>query len=81
MESKNEIKRLTIYVWGEWFIIVGLLLSMYVIKSTANNIEKSINEIEKNIVLQRESCNAMTVRMDNIDQKLTDVKKLIEGEW
>ena len=81
MGSENEIKRLTFYIWGQWLIIISLLVSMYVIKSDIKDVNKSLESIEKNIVAQRESCNGITVHMDNIDQKLTDVKKLIEGEW
>lgn len=81
MGSENEVKRLTFYIWGQWLIIISLLVSMYVIKSDIKNLNKSIESIEKSIVYQQESCNGVSVRIDNVDQKLTEIKKLIEGEW
>ena len=62
MGSENEIKRLTFYIWGQWLIIISLLVYMYVIKSDIKNANKSIESIEKSIISQQESCNGVKIR-------------------
>ena len=81
MGSENEIKRLSIFIWIQWFVIVLLVILAFVLVRDIRTINKSIDNIEKSIVSQQESCNGVSVRIDNVDQKLTEIKKLIEGEW
>jgi hypothetical protein len=81
MGSENEIKRLSIFIWIQWFVIVLLVILAFVLVRDIRTINKSIDNIEKSIVAQQESCNGVSVRIDNVDQKLTEIKKLIEGEW
>ena len=81
MGSENEIKRLSIFIWIQWFVIVLLVILAFVLVRDIRTINKSIDNIEKIIVAQQESCNGVSVRIDNVDQKLTEIKKLIEGEW
>lgn len=81
MGSENEIKRLSIFIWIQWFVIVLLVILAFVLVRDIRTINKSIDNIEKSIVAQQESCNGVSVRIDNVEQKLTEIKKLIEGEW
>ena len=81
MGSENEIKRLSIFIWIQWFVIVLLVILAFVLVRDIRTINKSIDNIEKSIVAQQESCNGVSVRIDNVAQKLTEIKKLIEGEW
>ena len=81
MGSENEIKRLSIFIWIQWFVTVLLVILAFVLVRDIRTINKSIDNIEKSIVAQQESCNGVSVRIDNVDQKLTEIKKLIEGEW
>ena len=81
MGSENEIKRLSIFIWIQWFVIVLLVILAFVLVRDIRTINKSIDNIEKSIVAQQESCNGVSVSIDNVDQKLTEIKKLIEGEW
>ena len=81
MGSENEVKRLSVFIWIQWFVIVLLVILAFVLVRDIRTINKSIDNIEKSIVAQQESCNGVSVRIDNVDQKLTEIKKLIEGEW
>ena len=81
MGSENEIKRLSIFIWIQWFVIVLLVILAFVLVRDIRTINKSIDNIEKSIVAQQESCNGVSVRIDNVDQKLTEIKKLFEGDW
>ena len=81
MGSENEIKRLTCYIWGQWLIIICLLISVYIIRLTIVDMDQTLLQIRNSIIAQQEACNGVAVKLDNVDQQIKEIRKTIGGEW